>query len=69
MLLGVGYAASLPTERHITPTPVLMITLSVMVFLVGLVSEQICPAFEAEMKAKGTRQRHKCGTTSAANHF
>ena len=42
MTLGVGYAAyTLPTERHITPTSVLMITLSVMVFLVGLVSEQI----------------------------
>jgi glycosyltransferase involved in cell wall biosynthesis len=42
LLLGVGYAAyTIPTESHITPTSVLMITLAVMVFLVGLVSEQI----------------------------
>jgi hypothetical protein len=42
MAIGVGYAAyTIPTESHITPTSVLMITLSVMVFLVGLVSEQI----------------------------
>ena len=42
LLLGVGYAAyTLPTEHHVAPTSVLFITLSVMVFLVGLVSEQI----------------------------
>jgi glycosyltransferase involved in cell wall biosynthesis len=41
-LLGVGYAAwTIPTQEHITPTSVLLITLSVMVFLVGLISEQI----------------------------
>lgn len=42
LLLGVGYAAyTIPTEHHVAPTSVLFITLSVMVFLVGLVSEQI----------------------------
>jgi glycosyltransferase involved in cell wall biosynthesis len=42
LLLGVGYAAwTIPTQEHITPTSVLLITLSVMVFLVGLISEQI----------------------------
>jgi glycosyltransferase involved in cell wall biosynthesis len=41
-LLGVGYAAwTIPTQEHITPTSVLLITLAVMVFLVGLISEQI----------------------------
>jgi len=40
--LGVGYAAwTIPTQEHITPTSVLLITLAVMVFLVGLISEQI----------------------------
>lgn len=42
LALGVGYAAyTIPTERHIAPTSVLLVTLAVMVFLVGLVSEQI----------------------------
>jgi glycosyltransferase involved in cell wall biosynthesis len=41
-LLGLGYAAwTIPTQEHITPTSVLLISLGVMVFLVGLVSEQI----------------------------
>ena len=42
LLLGVGYAAyTIRTETHIAPTSVLMIILAVMVFLIGLVSEQI----------------------------
>lgn len=42
LALGVGYAAwTIPTQEHITPTSVLFITLAVMVFLIGLVSEQI----------------------------
>jgi glycosyltransferase involved in cell wall biosynthesis len=41
-LLGLGYAAwTIPTQEHITPTSVLLISLGVMVFLVGLISEQI----------------------------
>jgi glycosyltransferase involved in cell wall biosynthesis len=42
LALGTGYAVyTIWTETHIAPTSVLMITLAVMVFLVGLVSEQI----------------------------
>jgi glycosyltransferase involved in cell wall biosynthesis len=42
LLLGIGYAAwTIPTQEHITPTSVLLISLGVMVFLVGLISEQI----------------------------
>jgi glycosyltransferase involved in cell wall biosynthesis len=41
-LLGAGYAAwTIPMQSHLTPTSVLLILLSVMVFLVGLISEQI----------------------------
>jgi glycosyltransferase involved in cell wall biosynthesis len=41
-LLGASYAVyTIKTELHIAPTSVLMIILAVMVFLVGLVSEQI----------------------------
>jgi glycosyltransferase involved in cell wall biosynthesis len=41
-LMGLGYAAwTIPTQEHITPTSVLLISLGVMVFLVGLISEQI----------------------------
>jgi glycosyltransferase involved in cell wall biosynthesis len=41
-VLGLGYAAwTIPTQEHITPTSVLLISLGVMVFLVGLISEQI----------------------------
>ena len=40
--LGLGYAAwTIYFEMHVTNTSVLLITLSVIVFLVGLVSEQI----------------------------
>jgi glycosyltransferase involved in cell wall biosynthesis len=40
--LGAGYAAwTIPVHKHVTPTSVLLITLAVMVFLIGLVSEQI----------------------------
>ncbi|HVJ26466.1 MAG TPA: glycosyltransferase family 2 protein [Vicinamibacterales bacterium] len=41
-VLGVGYAAwTIYHEMHVTNTSVLLITLAVIVFLVGLVSEQI----------------------------
>ena len=41
-LIGFGYAAwTIPTQHHIPPTSVLLISLGVMVFLVGLISEQI----------------------------
>ncbi len=41
-VLGIAYAAwTIPTQAHITPTSVLLISLGVMVFLVGLISEQI----------------------------
>jgi glycosyltransferase involved in cell wall biosynthesis len=41
-LLGAGYAAwTIATESHVTNSSVLLIMLSVVVFLVGLVSEQI----------------------------
>ena len=40
--LGAGYAAwTVATQRHITNSSVLLIMLAVIVFLVGLVSEQI----------------------------
>lgn len=42
LALGVGYAVfTIMTELHITNTSVLLIILSVIIFLVGLVSEQI----------------------------
>ncbi|HEX6323021.1 MAG TPA: glycosyltransferase family 2 protein [Vicinamibacterales bacterium] len=42
LALGVGYAIfTIITELHITNTSVLLIILSVIIFLVGLVSEQI----------------------------
>jgi 1,4-dihydroxy-2-naphthoate octaprenyltransferase len=41
-VLGVAYAVwTIYFEMHVTNTSVLLITLSVIVFLVGLVSEQI----------------------------
>ena len=41
-LMGAGYAVwTIVTQRHIAATSVLLILLAVMVFLVGLVSEQI----------------------------
>ena len=41
-LLGAGYAVyTIIDERHVTNSSVLLITLAVIVFLVGLVSEQI----------------------------
>jgi glycosyltransferase involved in cell wall biosynthesis len=41
-LLGAGYAVwTIATQRHVTNSSVLLIMLSVVVFLVGLVSEQI----------------------------
>jgi glycosyltransferase involved in cell wall biosynthesis len=41
-LVGVGYAIwTIATQSHITNSSVLLIVLAVMVFLVGLVSEQI----------------------------
>ena len=41
-LLGAGYAAwTIVTQRHIANSSVLLITLAVIVFLIGLVSEQI----------------------------
>jgi glycosyltransferase involved in cell wall biosynthesis len=41
-VLGIGYAAwTIYHEMHVTNTSVLLITLAVIVFLVGLVSEQI----------------------------
>ncbi|HZB25673.1 MAG TPA: glycosyltransferase family 2 protein [Vicinamibacterales bacterium] len=40
--LGAGYAVwTIATQRHVTNSSVLLIVLAVMVFLVGLVSEQI----------------------------
>ena len=40
--LGTGYAIfTIITERHVTNSSVLLITLAVIIFLVGLVSEQI----------------------------
>ena len=42
LLMGLGYAAwTIPTQSHIAPTSLLLILLAVIVFLVGLVSEQI----------------------------
>ena len=42
LLLGASYAAwTIATQRHITNSSVLLIMLAVIVFLVGLVSEQI----------------------------
>jgi hypothetical protein len=41
-LLGAGYAAwTIATQSHVTNSSVLFIMLAVIVFLVGLVSEQI----------------------------
>lgn len=41
-LLGAGYAAwTIATQSHVTNSSVLLIVLSVVIFLVGLVSEQI----------------------------
>ncbi|MCA1561963.1 MAG: glycosyltransferase family 2 protein, partial [Acidobacteria bacterium] len=41
-VLGAGYALwTVATQRHITNSSVLLIMLAVIVFLVGLVSEQI----------------------------
>src|SRR5262245_1953203 len=41
-LLGTGYAVwTVITQRHVTNSSVLLIVLSVIVFLVGLVSEQV----------------------------
>lgn len=41
-LIGVGYAIwTIATQSHVTNSSVLLIVLAVMVFLVGLVSEQI----------------------------
>ena len=40
--LGAGYAAwTIATQSHVTNSSVLLIMLAVIVFLVGLVSEQI----------------------------
>ena len=42
LLLGAGYAAwTIATQSHVTNSSVLLILLSVVIFLVGLVSEQI----------------------------
>ena len=50
-LLGAGYAVyTIIDERHVTNSSVLLITLAVIVFLVGLVSEQIS-AMRSEGKA------------------
>jgi hypothetical protein len=41
-LLGTGYAVyTIITESHVTNSSVLLITLSVTLFFVGLVSEQV----------------------------
>jgi hypothetical protein len=41
-LVGAGYAAwTIATQSHVTNSSVLLIMLAVIVFLVGLVSEQI----------------------------
>jgi glycosyltransferase involved in cell wall biosynthesis len=41
-LLGAGYAAwTIATQSHVTNSSVLLILLSVLIFLIGLVSEQI----------------------------
>ena len=41
-LLGVAYAVwTVATQAHVTNSSVLLILLSVIIFLVGLVSEQI----------------------------
>ena len=41
-LIGAGYAAwTIATQSHVTNSSVLLIMLAVIVFLVGLVSEQI----------------------------
>ena len=41
-VVGVGYAIwTIATQSHVTNSSVLLIVLAVMVFLVGLVSEQI----------------------------
>jgi len=41
-LMGVGYALwTIATQRHVTNSSVLLIMLAVIVFLVGLVSEQV----------------------------
>jgi glycosyltransferase involved in cell wall biosynthesis len=41
-LLGAGYAAwTIATQSHVTNSSVLLIVLSVVIFLVGLISEQI----------------------------
>jgi hypothetical protein len=41
-LLGAGYAAwTIVTQSHVTNSSVLLILLSVVIFLVGLISEQI----------------------------
>jgi hypothetical protein len=50
-LLGAGYAVwTIATQRHITNSSVLLLVFSVVVFLVGLVSEQI-----AALRADGRR--------------
>ena len=42
LLLGVGYAVwTIATQLHIAPASLLLILIAVMVFLIGLVSEQI----------------------------
>jgi len=41
-VLGAGYAAwTIATQSHVTNSSVLLILLSVLIFLIGLVSEQI----------------------------
>jgi len=41
-LLGAGYAVwTIVTQQHVTNSSVLLINLAVVVFLIGLVSEQI----------------------------
>ena len=42
LVLGSGYAAwTIATQSHVTNSSVLLIVLGVVIFLIGLVSEQI----------------------------
>jgi hypothetical protein len=52
VLLGAAYAAwTIATQSHVTNSSVLLIVLGVLIFLIGLVSEQV-----ASLRFEGRRQ-------------
>jgi hypothetical protein len=52
VLTGAGYAVwTIVTQSHVTNSSVLLIVLGVLVFLIGLVSEQV-----ASLRFEGRRQ-------------